>query len=226
MVSMKNNALLLLLSFLIAQMAFANNDEKNQLQTVMPTACHFSGNFVQKKAMQGLPIPLVSEGDFFFSCDLGIIWQTQQPFPEALIYSDFHNYRVSSETNNIERLTSLTHFGMSKIMLKMLNGDVDYFSESFAVDLIGENQFSLSPQSKFMKRAIDKITLQRVLTDDSVSLLVTIEDISQQQTEISIDRLIEYKLDTKQAVRQQCEKLYPNQKTLCEVLRYPGRFNE
>lgn len=227
---MINKLITLWFGLLISHVAFANavnvdsGDKKALLRSVMPTACHFSGDFIQNKKIQGLSAPLISDGEFFFSCDIGIIWQTQSPFAEALIYSHYFNYRVSGDA--IEKLTSLTHYGMSKIMLKMLNGDVDYFAESFSVGSLIDGELSLSPQSKFMKKAIDKIVLQKTQVDDSISLLVNIHDKSQQLTKITIDNLVEYDLENKQVARRQCEKNHADKEVLCEILHYPARFDE
>ena len=216
--------LLIFCGFLCANTAFANIDEKALLQSVMPTACHFSGGFMQSKTVQGLPKPLVSEGEFFFSCDMGMIWQTQAPFAESLIYSNYFNYRIIDD--DIEKLSSLTHYGMSKVMLKMLNGDVDYFAKSFEAVLLADNELSLSPESKFMKKAIDKIILKKIQAGHSLALHVSIYDRGQQLTTIAIDKLVEYDLKTKQRVQERCEEAYLEQKKLCEVLRFPARFDQ
>ena len=120
---MRSKLLSLLPSLLVSLLFFAqgtiaqeNTGSKEALLSNMfPTSCSFSGQFSQQKNIEGLPVPLISNGDFFFSCDLGLIWSTDTPFIEAILYANAANsYRINDK-GDVTPLTGIARYSMSKI---------------------------------------------------------------------------------------------------------------
>lgn len=203
-------------------------DEKKLLADIFPTTCHFSGQFLQQKRIEGLPVPLRSDGDFFFSCDLGLIWSTQSPFKDALLYVNAsRNYRIN-ERGEIEPLSGIAHYSMSKIFLRLLRGDTDYFANEFAVSEVPETGvIELRPESGFMQKGIERIDFKKNQSlEHGVSLQVNVVDATGQVTQVSIDKITEHEIEGKRNAFEQCEKLYPSTSKWCEVLRSPARFDK
>lgn len=200
--------------------------EKQLLSAVFPKTCHFSGLFVQKKEIQGLAFPLQSSGDFLFSCDLGLIWNTTAPFNEALLYANAKtNYKVD-EHGNIEEMSGTTRYVMSRFFLRLLNGDADYFAQEFKVTLTEDGSGTiLTPESDFMKKGIEGILIENFNPDEkALSLNVKITDATGQATHITIKSIVEYSLDGRTEAYKQCKVLYPNPSKWCRLLRSPGYY--
>jgi hypothetical protein len=210
---------------------WANNvteSEKRLLVDIFPTSCHFSGQFSQRKNIDGLPVPLLSDGDFFFSCDLGLVWNTYSPFNEAILYANVSkSYRVDDE-GEIQQLSGIAKYIMSKVLMRLLKGDADYFVEEFLVTPSSDNEMlELRPESYFMKKGIDNIPFKKVESfEEGVSLRVVVTDITGQETEVDINKIKEHEIDGKANALQQCQELYPNSMQWCKVLRAPRRFNK
>ena len=98
----------------------ASDTEKKLLTDIMPNSCNFSGQFVQKKAIKGLPIPLQSNGEFFFSCDLGLIWRTSSPFEEALLFANGATHFRIDEHGEHAPLSGMVRYSMSRIFIRLL----------------------------------------------------------------------------------------------------------
>lgn len=202
--------------------------KKELLADIFPTSCHFSGQFLQRKNINGLPVPLLSNGDFFFSCDLGLVWSTHSPVNEAILYiNSSRSYRVNDE-GNIYPLSSVTRYIMSKVLLRLLKGDIDYFAEEFLIMRSDDNEMLvLRPESQFMKKGIDSIQFKKeVGIEDEVSLRVIVTDITGQNTELNIEGIKEHQIDGKDQASEQCEMLYPDTLQWCKVLRSPRRLNK
>ncbi|MCW8108918.1 outer membrane lipoprotein carrier protein LolA [Alteromonas ponticola] len=208
---------------------FANPKGESEialLTNLFPQNCHFSGQFLQKKNVEGLPIPLHSTGDFFFSCDLGLIWHTQEPFREAILYvNSSNNFRVH-EDGSLTPLTGVTRYIMSNVFVKLLKGDTQYFVDEFAIKLADDNtSVELKPESDFMKKGIDSIRFQKNDSDElGITLLVDVTDVTGQVTHVSIDKIRAYQIEGKRGAFEQCEKLYSDNSAWCQVLRSPAHI--
>ncbi|MFC3095366.1 outer membrane lipoprotein carrier protein LolA [Alteromonas sediminis] len=208
---------------------FISQAESTQLAQIFPTSCHFSGTFTQNKHIEGISFPLQSEGDFYFSCNFGLVWNTITPFPEALLYANARmNYRVD-EQGKIEEMPSTTRYVMSQFFLRLLKGDAEYFENEFSVSALQENQGTLLvPKSDFMKRGLKHIKVNKRLLSDSansVQLDIEISDATNQVTHIVISDILEYEIEDRQAAVEQCLELYPRPLQWCRLMRSPGYYN-
>ncbi len=202
--------------------------EQALLADLVPNHCHFSGHFQQQKMVEGLPVPLNSDGDFFFSCELGLIWSTHEPFKEAILYvNSTNNFRVN-EDNSLTSLTGVTRYIMSNIFVKLLKGDTEYFAEEFQITLADDNaSVELRPESDFMKKGIDKISFKKSESDElGIALFVDVTDATGQVTHVGIDRIQHYDIKGKRKAFEQCEKLYSASTSWCQVLSSPSRVRQ
>ena len=223
---------LISLSLILASHNIMANDatdiEKRLLADIFPTSCHFSGQFSQQKDIRGIPMPLRSGGNFFFSCDLGLVWSTTSPFEEALLYTDaITNFRADDK-GNIELLSGVVRHSVSKIFLRLLKADTDYFADEFSVQLVGKNKvIELIPESGLMKKGIERIHIKQHENDKhGMSLNIRIKDMRGQMTQVNIEHITKYVIKGKKEAFDQCEKLYPKPLQWCGVLLSPWQYEE
>ena len=195
--------------------------EEQLLSAIFPPSCHFSGQFQQQKHVEGIAFPLVSSGDFFYSCDLGLVWNTQKPFQDAMLYANASaSFRVN-EQGEIEPLTGTARYIMSSVFIRLLEGDTAYFAEEFDVSFDSATGTTvLIPNGEFMRRGLQQIAVQKTPHENQqVSLHTTITDITGQNTVIRITETDNYLIDGKKAAFEECQKLYPSPLKWCRVLR-------
>ncbi|MBU3020487.1 outer membrane lipoprotein carrier protein LolA [Aestuariibacter sp. A3R04] len=200
-------------------------EDEALLASVFPSGCHFSGQFTQKKAIEGLPVPLMSTGDFYYSCDLGLVWHTSEPFKDAILYVNGSNNFRADETGALTPLTGTTRYIMSNIFVRLLKGDTQYFTEEFAISPADDNAIVMRPHSDMMRRGLDSIHIQKKDTAEAgVSLDIAITDATGQLTSVSIADINEYAFEGKRSAYEQCQTLYSDTATWCQVLRSPARY--
>jgi len=200
-------------------------DEKALLGEVFPDQCHFSGQFTQQENVEGVPVPLKSAGDFFYSCDLGLIWHAREPFKETILYvNSANNFRVE-EDGSLSPLTGVTRYIMSHVFVKLLNGDADYFVEEFAISQAEKDDaVELKPESEFMKKGVQSIRFNKQEDEQQgVLLFIDVLDATGQVTHVSIDSVNTYNIDGKRQAFEQCERLYQQSSQWCQILRSPSR---
>ncbi|MGS2718091.1 LolA family protein [Eionea flava] len=198
--------------------------ERQLLASISPAACHFSGKFSQQKNTQGLGFPLRSHGDFFFSCDLGLVWNTIAPFEEVMLYINSTTSYRASKDGGVERMSGMIRYAIAKIFLKILSGDTKYFSNEFSVILVGDG-VELKPENDFLKKGIKQVFITKGSNvETGTSLRIDIEDAVGQHSQINIVDIIEYSIEGRQEAYQQCQRLYLTLFEWCSVLRYPDHY--
>lgn len=200
-----------------------NESTKRLLTIYMPEHCAMSGQFEQKKQLPSLPIPIVSQGDFFFYCELGVVWRTVEPFEDILIYTPHNRYFRIDDKSKVSSLNGLVHHNIAKILLAMLSGDKDFFIEKFSITQTEEDSaLALEPKSQWLKKGINKITLRKTIPTNVVQLII--HSASSEVTMLSIVDVNNRSVSAKSAAFDACvESMLAKQ--ACEVLRYPSRFN-
>ncbi|MFC4699976.1 outer membrane lipoprotein carrier protein LolA [Glaciecola siphonariae] len=220
------------LLFLVSGITHANDsaqiNEQAMLAEVFPSSCDFSGDFTQTKHIDGLPMPIKSTGDFFFSCGLGLIWNANTPFSEVLLFANATtNFRID-ESGEIEALSGKVRYGMSKIFLRLLKGDVEYFADEFSVNLLENGAVTqLIPESEFMRQGINNILIKKTQSPQQPLMLnIDIQDATGQVTSVVIDNINEYSVSGKKQAFEQCKQVYPSPAQWCRMLRSPWRFEK
>ena len=149
-------------------------------EIVKPLECRFSGEFTQKKLLQGLDQALVSTGVFFYDCERGIIWKTVVPNTESLVLNKTGDSFLVKRLK-IEGIQSAQNKFVSQLILALVSADESYLSKTFDSSRTSANTVVLSPKNRRLKRAIKTITL----TESSVGQ-ITFDMLDQNQQTTSI----------------------------------------
>ncbi|GIU11352.1 MULTISPECIES: outer membrane lipoprotein carrier protein LolA [unclassified Shewanella] len=131
------------------------------------------GEFTQHRYLKVLKKPLVSQGEFIFAKDLGVIWQQNSPFASTLILKDKQLIQIDSQgnisVNDAEQAGGASQ--MSEVMPKLLNallsGDIEQLEQHFNLSLVqaqtgaGVNhwQLGLQPIDPMLAKALPKLVL-------------------------------------------------------------------
>ena len=174
------------------------NEDLNLLVELLPKHCAFTGDFHQKRFVRSLPAPVISQGSFFFSCQAGLIWHTQSPINESLVYVENGDSFQIRPKQPPQKLKGRFHSYLSYFLLNLLAVEIDYLVENFSIEsnldslARADNKEGLSivlrPLSKSIKRAIRSIVLTKWNEDTQLSITntsgettqVTIENVKEQ----------------------------------------------
>jgi len=203
---------------------------ESTLRSLMPTKCVFSTQFTQVKKTS--LFTLTSSGTLFYSCDYGLLWKSTTPFIETLIYKkNTLNFRIE-EDNTRERLTSMAHRNLGKFLLHLLDGDVTYFFDAFDVTFNVKTETNnhsgllLTPKSKFMKKAIQSISLTMLPDPEPVTntkpllrLGIRINHANEDITDITIDNIITFQPENDTQLDIFCTKTVGKNNDACKTLK-------
>ena len=169
----------------------ANTKENIQvLKSMMPKVCHFSGEFSQTKQIKTLPVPLVSNGEFIYSCDLGLIWKTQKPVVESLVFTHQKLNFLVPEKLSIENLDGVQHDFLANLLLGLMAGNTEFITKEFEIEISEKKdnliQLILVPKNKMVKQAINSVVLEKSSSNEKSKngLQISIIDKNQQLTKI------------------------------------------
>ncbi len=130
----------------------------------------FSGVFIQQRKIVVLPLPLVSEGEFSYHFQTGLIWDTLKP-----IQSKIHISHQGIRTENNERITQSVGSGqLAKILLGLFSGDLKSLSEQFDIDVSGDISLwhlHLTPKNELVATQIVSIDIHGKGTTESVAIV-------------------------------------------------------
>lgn len=153
----------------------ASSAELTRLTTQLSPSAQAKGNFTQYRYLKVLKKPLVSEGEFVFAKDLGVIWQQNTPFASTLILKDKQLIQIDSQgnisINNAEQAGSSSQMAelMPKLLNALLSGDIQQLEQHFNLSLLltpnteGQNtqqwQLGLKPTEPLLEKAMPKLVL-------------------------------------------------------------------
>lgn len=210
----------------LAKAEQAGSAEDTLLSSIFPSGCHFSGEFKQRKTVQGLPVPLNSTGDFYFSCDLGLVWHTASPFSEAILYVNSANNFRAQDDGTLTPLSGVARYVMSNIIVRLLKGETGYFTEEFAITEEAAGSVLLLPENEMMQKGLHAIRITKTAEDTASAVLnITVTDATGQDTNVVIDQVQQYDFEGKRSAYDQCTGLYADKTDWCQVLRSPSRYS-
>lgn len=143
--------------------------------------CSFAGMFEQSKQFDGLEFPLISSGVFYYNCQAGVIWKTDFPISETLIFKrDGTTYTV--QDNKLTQLKSRPIKTLGRVLNSLIGGDRQGLSELFVIsqaikelDLGQQLTFiTLTPRKRNMRRGLKKIELEFPSAQDDTQKWVKI----------------------------------------------------
>lgn len=165
-----NIALLLALALeLISSGSIAEEDSNisAQIKSFLPQSCYLNGNFSQQKTINDLPDALHSEGAFLFSCDHGLIWQTETPIVETLVYKAKGKPLRISASGDSESLGGRLQKEIGNLLNNLIGADIDRLLSTFLVE-INSDELVLQPKRKQFQKFISAIHL--VKTGESIAI--------------------------------------------------------
>jgi len=169
------------------EVSAANEPDKESYELPLNTGtCSFTGTFEQVKTLAGLPEPLVSNGVFYYHCDRGVIWKTQQPVSESLVFQKLGQAYKVNDGQSV-RLKSRQGKLLGQLLNNLISGDTARLETYFELSQSNEQQLHLKPKKPSIKRAIKTIVLETHVgpfenADHAVK--ISLVDRNQQLTEI------------------------------------------
>lgn len=95
--------------------------------------CEYTAAFSQARSVSGIPVPLKSTGRVLFSCHHGMIWQTDEPVRETIVYTLDDTHFSINGNNDARQLNDLIHRNMASLLLPMMAGDLSALEQRFIV---------------------------------------------------------------------------------------------
>ncbi|MBL4851587.1 MAG: outer membrane lipoprotein carrier protein LolA [Gammaproteobacteria bacterium] len=189
------------------------------LAETLPQHCLLSGNFTQTRRLRTLPAPLVSSGQFFFSCHNGLIWQTESPINETLVYTQQEYYFQIKEEQSPQLLQSRLHDHLAKILLGLMSADKHYLQEQFTINNESNNKMSfiLKPKDKQLKRGLKKI----ILRQENALNTIKIVNINKETTRIVISNTQDLNWQSNNHTQSFCQDLTAKIQLACDILMQP-----
>jgi len=171
------NFFLILLSLSITMQIFAQED--NLRDRLNPSTLNaftttigqlsknkiISGNFDQKKYISRLNRTLNSSGNFIIAIELGMVWETLQPFPSALTMgNDFLiQSRPGAQKTVISAQGNETFIRLAEALSSVFSGNISGLLKNFEVDFSGNAAdwtLWLQPRDKTVAAFAEKITMK------------------------------------------------------------------
>ena len=191
-----------------------------------PSSCVFSGDFKQSKHLKGLPAPIESSGQFFYHCDLGVIWKTISPIEETLVLTNIGESFII-ENNQSKPLKSQQSKLLSELINGLMGANQQYINENFQIrkqSITTAEAFTLIPKKRRLKRGLKQIDLSfaaESLSSNSEEVLISILDRNKQWTHIKSTKYTDYSsnlLDNSLNLIEQCSTSAAFSKYECQLL--------
>lgn len=198
------------------------------LSELLPQQCVFAGEFTQSRTLQNIPVPLISSGKLFFSCDGGLIWQTNIPITETLVYSKQKHYFQIQDDGQVQGLKTRVHAYLAQVLLSLMGADIEQLQQNFVVSdgveevSVEKNQTKesnkqsmtavLQPRNKRFKKFLREIVL--VHKDDIRTIEMINVDGQTTLVEISQPKYFDEPVD----VLSSCREFLGQQDKACDVL--------
>ncbi|AEG13133.1 hypothetical protein Sbal183_0384 [Shewanella baltica OS183] len=167
------------------------------------------GNFVQSRQLKVLKKPLISQGQFIFDKEQGLIWQQIKPFESLLILKDKQLIQRDSQgrvqVSKADASASAAAMGdlLPSLVRAMLGGDISGLSENFELHFLNSDklntaklspeklnpeslspgsqwQLGLTPKDPLMKKAIANMVLEGSDVLQSLVLLSAAPNVTPQ----------------------------------------------
>ncbi|WP_413496135.1 outer membrane lipoprotein carrier protein LolA [Shewanella baltica] len=152
------------------------------------------GQFVQSRQLKVLKKPLISQGQFIFDKEQGLIWQQIKPFESLLILKDKQLIQRDSQgrvqVSKADASASAAVMGdlLPSLVRAMLGGDISGLSENFELHFLitdrlspdGQWQLGLTPKDPLMKKAIANMVLEGSDVLQSLVLLSAAPNVTPQ----------------------------------------------
>lgn len=130
----KSTVTVLGLSVVFAASAF----DLDALSELLSQNQFVSGRFIQEKTLSGFPKPMRTEGRFYLDLNRGIVWVTEKPFANTLIFSDSGLRSKSQYATSQLSAQDIPYLKtVNELILGMLAGQTERLNKDFEMKLTG-----------------------------------------------------------------------------------------
>ncbi len=130
--------------------------DSGNLERFLPEDCHHWGSFEQEKHLAGLTQPLTTQGRFAFSCEQGLIWHSDTPLRETLVYPlKDPAWKLDAEGQR-QALDGPVHKQLGNLLNRLIGGDLTYLNRHFQLRDLGDS-LTLVPKAARMKKFVQDI---------------------------------------------------------------------
>lgn len=174
--------------------------------------CAFIGSFEQSKRLEGLIDPLVSNGDFYFHCEHGVIWKSVEPVAESLVFRKNDSAFAFNQQNEPREIKSPQGKVLGRLLNDLIGADFQQLAKTFELEQLDQNTVRFTPRKRRLKRAIKTVDLtviesdrKTIEDDEKKSVKIDIVDRNNQLTSVTAvqTQVVEAHLD-KGALQTQC----------------------
>jgi len=132
--------------------------DASKLSTYLPEGCYHSGEYQQQKTLVGMDKPLITDGSFAFNCNQGLIWHTQSPITETVIYKAQRDSIIIRADGSTQVLDSRVQRALGKILNNLVGGNSEYLQQNFSM-LEKDNSVELTPKNKQMQKFLHSLNI-------------------------------------------------------------------
>jgi hypothetical protein len=157
------------------------------LSSYLPEGCYHAGEYQQHKTLAGMDKPLITDGSFAFNCNQGLIWHTQSPITETIIYKAQGDHLMVRADGSTQVLDSHAQRALGKILNNLIGGNSDYLQQTFSIvekgssikkeDSVKESSVELTPKNKQMQKFLHSLSI----TPQADSVNITLQ-LAEQET--------------------------------------------
>ena len=156
------------------------------LSSYLPEGCYHAGEYQQHKTLAGMDKPLITDGSFAFNCNQGLIWHTQSPITETIIYKAQGDHLMVRAAGSTQVLDSRAQRALGKILNNLIGGNSDYLQQTFSIveksslEKAGtekEDSVELTPKNKQMQKFLHSLSI----TPQADSVNITLQ-LAEQET--------------------------------------------
>jgi hypothetical protein len=185
------------------------------LSNYLPEGCYHAGEYQQHKTLAGMDKPLITDGSFVFNCNQGLIWHTQSPITETIIYKAQGDHFMVRADGSTQVLDSRAQRAMGKILNNLIGGNSDYLQQTFSIvekesSIEKEDSVELTPKNKQMQKFLHSLSI----TPQTDSVKITLQ-LAEQET-IVIRIFARRSFTTLE--QTQCEQLPKLPPQACKIL--------
>jgi len=154
------------------------------------------GHFQQSKDHAGLPMPLLSEGEFIFWRGHGVHWATESPVQQTIVYRSDKTLQSSDDSTEVRELRGRNERAFRRILLDIFSFDEAQLRRQFKLKWTVDEQrwqLRLRPKTWTLKRALQEVNLSggefvdslRIV--DAQGLALEMHFSTQQRSDLSLD---------------------------------------
>lgn len=141
----------------------------------LPEDCYHSGHYHQSERVAGLPKPLITTGSFVFDCHHGLIWHTQTPIVETIIYRRSGDALLIAQQGEQTRLEGRLHKSIGTLLNNLIGGNSDYLVKNFTLQS-ASNGVTLTPKKRRLQKFLQQVNLQHRGEEVTLSLHFSAEE--------------------------------------------------